>query len=108
MLVQWQKDFEWGHPTTDAEHRQVVDLLNELDVLLAAGSSSDDIDRGLDALARALARHLHAEKETAPIVDQVQTLHRNWRESATVPDRHDLRELAYWWLQHLCSHQPLH
>lgn len=105
MLVQWQKDFEWGHPATDAVHREVVDLLNELDVLLAEGSSPDAIDRGLDALTQLLASHLPAEADAPPIVGQVRNLHRNWRETATIPNRRDLRDLAHWWLQHVCDNR---
>lgn len=108
MLVQWQKDFELGQPTTDAEHREVVDLLNELDVLLATGSPPEPIDRALEALARLLDSHLHAQEGFAPVVGQVRNLHRNWRESATIPNRSDLRALAHWWLQHVCSHPRIH
>lgn len=104
MLVQWQKDFELGHPTTDAEHREVVDLLNELYVTLDGDAPPDAIDRALDALVHLLASHLHAHEEDAPLVDRARDLHRNWREAATPPRRNDLRTLAHWWLEHLCSH----
>lgn len=104
MLVQWQKDFELGHPTTDAEHREVVDLLNELYVTLDGDPPPDSIDRALGTLSHLLASHLHSQRDAAPMVDHVRHLHRNWREAAATPDRSDLRILAHWWLEHLCSH----
>lgn len=104
MLVQWQKDFELGHPTTDAEHREVVDLLNELYVSLDEDAAPEAIDRALGSLARLLASHLHAQQDAAPLISHVRDLHRNWREAAAAPNRGDLRILAHWWLEHLCSH----
>lgn len=104
MLVQWQKDFELGHPTTDAEHREVVDLLNELYISVDGDLPPDAIDRALDNLARLLASHMHAHQDAAPVVNHVRDLHRNWREAAAAPKRSDLRTLAHWWLEHLCSH----
>lgn len=108
MLVQWQKDFEWGHPTTDAAHREVVDLLNELDVLLAADAPPEAIDRVLDSLVHLLSTHLQSHQDAAPVVGQVHDLRRMWREKAAPPARSDLRALAHWWMRHLCSHQPVH
>lgn len=104
MLVQWQKDFELGHPSTDAEHRAVVDLLNELYVTLEEDDAPEAIDRALDSLAHLLVSHLHAHSDAAPLVNRVRDLHRNWREAASAPNRSDLRLLAHWWLEHLCSH----
>lgn len=108
MLVQWQKDFEWGQPATDAAHREVVDLLNELDVLLAAEAPPEAIDRVLDNLVHLLSTHLQAHEDAAPVVGQVHDLHRMWRERAAPPARSDLRTLAHWWMRHLCSHPPVH
>lgn len=102
MLVQWQKDFESGHPPIDAEHREVMDLLNELYVTLDGDAAPETLDRTLDALVHLLSRHLHAHGD-APMVDQVRGLRRNWRETAATPNRNDLRALAHWWLEHVCS-----
>ena len=104
MLVQWQKDFELGHPTADAEHREVVDLLNELYVTLDGETPPEAIDRALDALVRLLASHLHAHGGDAPLISRARDLHRHWREAAAPPKRAELRALAHWWLEHLCSH----
>lgn len=103
MLVQWQKDFESGHPTTDAERREIVDLLNELDVLVTAEAPPETIDRVLDDLVHRLSTHLQFHEDAGPVVGQAQDLHRLWREGAATPARSDLRNLAHWWLRHLCS-----
>lgn len=108
MLVQWQKDFEWGHPTTDAAHREVVDLLNELDVLSTAGEPPDTIGRALDALVHLLSTHLQTHDDAAPMIGQARDLHRVWQESAAPPAHSDLRLLAHWWLRHLCRQHRSH
>lgn len=107
MLLQWQRDFELGHPTTDAEHREVVDLLNELYVCLDADTAPEAIDRALDSLVHLLDSHLHA-RDDAPVIHHARDLRRNWREAAATPKRDDLRALAHWWLEHVCSHAHEH
>lgn len=104
MLVQWQRDFELGHPTTDAEHREVVDLLNELYVCLDGDTAPETIDRALNSLVHLLARH----PCESSVVHHARDLHRNWRECAAAPKRDDLRALAHWWLEHVCSHPHGH
>ncbi|MCR6629008.1 MAG: hypothetical protein NVV74_02550 [Magnetospirillum sp.] len=105
MLVQWQKDFESGHPAADAEHREVVDLLNELDVCLATGAAPAIVDRTLEALIRALARHLaHEQDDSQPELAHIYRLHQDWLRGTATIDRAELRALAHWWLIHLCGH----
>lgn len=36
VLIQWRKDFETGIPDVDHEHRELVDLVNELPPVLDA------------------------------------------------------------------------
>jgi hypothetical protein len=101
MLVPWQKDFELGRPAADAEHREVVDLLNELDVCLADDTPGDDIDRALTELGDLLAHHLEREQAMeAQVVDSLRRLSQG-------QNRSDLRALAYWWLNHLCRHHGI-
>lgn len=106
MLLQWQKGFERGQPDADAEHRQIVDLLNELDVCLDSGMPPETIDRALDCLAHVLARHLEAEHVvTDPQARQARRVYESWRNGDISPNRQDLRILAHWWLSRLCQHQ---
>jgi hemerythrin len=105
MLVHWQESFELGHPVADAEHREVVDLLNKLDALLAGDGPSPTIIDALESLLITLARHF--EQECPPyrqILARAQDIHRAWCNSATIPSRDDIRMLAHWWLLHLCHH----
>jgi hypothetical protein len=105
MLVQWQKDFELGLADADAEHRQVVDLLNELDICLVAGAPPQAIEHTLQALSGTLARHLHLERVPPhPLLERAERLVRAWQDDAASPRRDDLRTLAHWWLIHLCCH----
>lgn len=100
MLVQWQKDFEIGHPPTDAEHREVVDLLNELDVGLGADSPAEPVDRALEALSHLLSARHDADEA----LEHLRDLRRAWDQGAPELGRNDLRALAHWWLRHLCTH----
>ncbi|HLO77870.1 MAG TPA: hypothetical protein VK196_15550 [Magnetospirillum sp.] len=105
MLVQWQKDFEVGHAATDAEHREVVDLLNELYVSLGSDAAHDAVDRALAELAQLLASHMAPHQDAAPVIERVHRLRRDWRQQSTKPKHDELRALAHWWLDHLCSHR---
>jgi hypothetical protein len=105
MLVHWQKDFELGHPVADAEHREVVDLLNELDICIATGAPPLSIERALEALTSTLARHLAQERiPPHPLLERAEQIRRAWQDEAASPQRDDLRSLAHWWLIHLCCH----
>lgn len=104
MLVQWQREFEIGHPRTDAEHRDVVDLLNELDASLGADASPAAVDRALDTLAHLLSTHLNARADAEEAFERLRDLRRAWDQGAPELGRNDLRALAHWWLRHLCSH----
>lgn len=104
MLLQWQKEFEVGVAPIDNTHRAVVDLLNELDVALTAGSPQAVVDRALDELSQLLAEHLHDRQDA---LARVQRLRRR-QDDADDNSRRDLKILAHWWLAHLCGQDPAH
>lgn len=116
MMVPWQKEFEIGHARIDSEHRDVVDLLNELDVYMAIGAPAATIDRGLADLVRAVSEHLSCGHQDCPnahrtaIVEDICQLRRHWHSGHGDRARLTLKLLAHDWMTHLCEHPvaPMH
>jgi hemerythrin len=52
-IIEWRKEFETGNSAVDYEHRELVDLLNELADIVSDGKPTD---QGLDFLGEVNAR----------------------------------------------------
>ena len=116
MRVQWEADFEIGHPVLDAQHQTLLGLCNQLADHAAPGGEEadardfDQICARLRALARehfdAEAAHLEASGEADVEDHQVERDEFEYLadEIATTGnfDRLELqRFLALWWLGHV-------
>lgn len=53
VLIEWRAEFETGVPDVDHEHRELVDLINDLDAKIASG---DERSRILEFLGEVFAR----------------------------------------------------
>ena len=118
MIVQWRDQFAHGRPTIDADHRMVVDMLNELDMAIAVASPPEVVGCALDVLAQRIADHFRREEADLPACDgaqvharvldheeilaRVRRLRDEWRQGTrTVLDRGQLQALARWWVGHI-------
>ena len=61
-LVRWRRQFETGLEPIDQQHRELFDALTRLAGDLEAGTSSDQLDEELAALARHLIKHCQTEE----------------------------------------------
>lgn len=108
MMVPWQKEFEIGQAEIDSEHRDIVDLLNELDVCVATAAAPEVVDRVLDTLEHALTTHLrrdcrrHHHGHDLRMLDLTRHLNQSRRGSKGPTDRKTVKILARHWLDHLC------
>jgi hemerythrin-like metal-binding protein len=118
MIVQWREQFAHGRAAIDADHRMVVDMINELDVALAVASPPEVVGRALDVLAQRIAEHFRREDAELPAGDGAQLparpndhqeilaracrLRDDWRQGACTDfDRGQLLALARWWVSHI-------
>jgi len=61
-IFPWNENFETGVPAIDAQHRQLVELLNRLASQVAAGASADELDKILDELTDYAVYHFETEE----------------------------------------------
>ncbi|MEO0036005.1 MAG: hypothetical protein RLZZ501_2028 [Pseudomonadota bacterium] len=113
MIAIWDGSLSVGDVTLDAEHRLVVDLLNELDVALAVGAPFAVVEMALDALGRTVAGHFarsagpHPPGEHDRILGRVRQVQQAWllgqRQRV---DRRALLDLGRRWIAHIGRHEP--
>ncbi|MFD2232611.1 bacteriohemerythrin [Phaeospirillum tilakii] len=113
MIAIWDSSLSVGDGILDAEHRLVVDLLNELDVALAVGAPFAVVEMALDALGRAVARHFARSAEPHPpgehdrILGRVRQLQQAWGLGQRQRlDHRALLELGRRWIAHIGRHEP--
>ncbi len=61
-LIEWRKEFETGVAEVDHEHKELVDLLNELHAKLGAGASQDEISAFLGEVFGKISAHFALEE----------------------------------------------
>jgi len=61
-LILWNDRFSVGVPSLDSQHRQLVEMVNELHAALSAGRGEPVIRELLDRLGRYVAIHLESEE----------------------------------------------
>lgn len=112
MIAIWDQRLSVGDPVIDSEHRQVIALLNEIDVALSVAAPAQVVDRALDALTRAIDRHFMPENPVEPAGPRVgehaalaagaHRLLQAWRTGHRDDvDRRALMTLASRWLSHI-------
>jgi len=62
-LILWNDRFSVGVPSLDIQHRQLVEMVNELHAALAAGRGEPVIRELLDRLGRYAETHLESEEQ---------------------------------------------
>jgi len=62
-LIEWQDNFSIGIASVDFEHRQMIDLINDLHGKLTAEASKDEIRRFLGEIDAKIAAHFALEEK---------------------------------------------
>lgn len=119
MLIEWQDKYSVGVPRIDEQHRQLIDLLNQLYKKVGASAASQEIWPLLVNFNRYADNHFETEERIAreasiAMPNQVghNRLHENYRDRMKAfrasLERDDKRVavqlLAFlnnWWLQHI-------
>jgi hemerythrin len=61
-LIEWQKEFETGVAEVDHEHKELVELLNELHAKLGAGASQEEVSAFLGEVFAKISAHFALEE----------------------------------------------
>ncbi|RAU22877.1 hypothetical protein CU669_05700 [Paramagnetospirillum kuznetsovii] len=110
MIAIWDNRLSVGDAAIDAEHRLVLNLLNELDVAFAVNAPPVVVEKALEALVRAVDRHFarDADEPVGPVgrhlafATKVARLLDNWRQGDhRAIDRRSLLDLGRRWIDHM-------
>jgi hemerythrin-like metal-binding protein len=61
-LIAWRREFETGIPDVDHEHRELVDLINELHERLGDDAAQDEVARFLGEVFARISAHFALEE----------------------------------------------
>jgi hemerythrin len=109
MIAIWDNRLAIGDTAIDAEHRLVLDLLNEMHVAFTVRVPKVVVLRALETLARTVDRHFARDSfgtpdiaEHAAFASMVHRLLADWRSGETQEiDRRTLMNLARRWIDHM-------
>jgi hemerythrin-like metal-binding protein len=114
VYIVWKNDYSVGEPSLDAQHRQVIDLLNELYVAMQRGVDHQAVRPLLDQLVQYTVNHFQSEEKVLlahqyPDFAQHRALHDKMRQrtmglrdnAGLVTGRDLLVFLKEWWCSHI-------
>jgi len=61
-LIEWRKEFETGVPEVDHEHRELVDIINQLHEHMASGADRSHVTKFLGEVFAKIAAHFALEE----------------------------------------------
>lgn len=106
MIAMWDVRFSVGNALADAEHRQVISILNEIDVAMKVGAPAVVVEKALETLARTIDAHFaHDEQprgDHAAISASAHRLLEAWQAGRHgTLERRVLVNLARRWIDHM-------
>lgn len=69
MLIEWTAELEVGVDGFDEQHRKLIDIMNDLSALVAAGAAKDEIAERFDQLDNYARFHFKTEAEYFEMID---------------------------------------
>ncbi len=110
MIAIWDSRFSVGNALADAEHRQVISILNEVEIARSVGAPPEVVEKALESLVRTINTHFardHAPRGGhAAMAASAQRVLDSWRNH--IPgalDRRVLVNLARRWIDHMGRHE---
>jgi hemerythrin-like metal-binding protein len=112
--IAWKAEYSVGEPSLDAQHRQIIEFINELHVSMQRGVAHQAIRPFLDQLVQYTVNHFQAEEKLMaarqyPDFVPHQALHEKMRQRTMalrnnanlVTGRDLLVFLKEWWCNHI-------
>ncbi|WP_148207269.1 hypothetical protein [Paramagnetospirillum magneticum] len=106
MIAIWDNRYSVGHARVDAEHRQVISLLNEIDVARSVGAPPVVVEMALETLLRTIVAHFARDEvpqgDHMAIIASARRLLDGWRGGKPEAlERRALVNLARRWIGHM-------
>lgn len=121
MFVQWTKDLEIGVPFVDADHKVLINLLNQVEACIVENEESTVLGSVLDALVEYTDYHFHREEKMMAfsgytdleqhaqthrkLSQQVRDVYVNFERDPWSVDPQEVRDfLQNWLVDHIMGH----
>jgi hypothetical protein len=106
MIAIWDPRYSVGNALSDAEHRQVISILNEVDVARSVGAPRIVVEKALETLVRTIDGHFARDEDVRgdhlAIASAARRLLETWRDgSRPALERRVLVNLAKRWIAHI-------
>lgn len=62
-LIEWKPEFSVGNAAVDHEHRELIQLINDVHAAISGGSSHDEMTAGLGEIYAQIAAHFALEEK---------------------------------------------
>jgi hypothetical protein len=110
MIAIWDPRYSVGNALADAEHRQVISILNEIDVARSVGAPRIVVKMALETLVRTIESHFTRDREPQgdhlAIASAARRLLDAWHENSHAAlERRILVNLAQRWIAHIGRRQ---
>jgi hemerythrin len=112
--VTWQSSYSVGHADMDNQHKQILEIVNDLYTAMEKGKGNEVVKPLLDRLVRYTHTHFQAEEQVmtecgCPDLPQHKQLHDEMRRKTIGLRQHAglvlgpdlLRFLKDWWVNHI-------
>lgn len=120
MIIQWKNEYSCGHSGIDADHRMVIDLLNEMDVAISVLAPPEVITTALQTLDRRVVDHFSREEARFSVLspedahhhsiihqeirNRIHTMLEDWESgSGALINHKELKFLADFWVAHITN-----
>ena len=115
-FITWKKFYSVDCEELDAQHHQILDIINDLYELMLNGKENPELKGFLDRLVQYTKSHFQREEELMkacgyPKLDEHMQLHQQMRQKtldlrknmSAVNAQNLLQFLKKWWINHICD-----
>jgi hemerythrin len=119
-LIEWKEHFSLGVPDVDYEHRQLIELINELHDAIESGGTHDEVIAGLGEIYAHISAHFALEEKIMRDMRYPAYVEHKNDHEALLDDLRDImdrveddgrydqarlgRDLEHWFTEHFRTH----
>ena len=119
-LIEWREEFSIGIPAVDLEHRDLIELINDLHGLLGESASQEQVLDSLGEVFAQISAHFALEEKYMrdtrypdldshkdsheTLLDELRDIMDRVQDDGSYDERRLSRELNYWFSVHFRTH----
>ena len=119
-LIEWKEEFSVGVPSVDLEHRDLIDLINDLHGLMCEGASQQQVTATLGEIHAQISAHFALEErfmrdtgysaypdhkdDHEALLDELRDIMDRIEDDGNYDEERLSRELGLWFSEHFRTH----